>query len=180
MFHEFTHIFDGNKTFFNITDKDKYDKLMSTYSEYHASQIEIMTILGYSSINMDNHKFDLSDKIYYKNELLTVNEYLLRPLADSLVILNKSRVDFIFLSKNEYYIKYCIAERSMLYYLGKYNICQSYGKQSPHYFFHEFDEFQEDVKIIYNSLINKDLDDFLKCINDFMKHYLEYFLMPLK
>lgn len=178
LFHEFTHIFDANVTFEKIYDEDELLKLMSSYSEYHASQIELLSLLKYKVISPIVKKFNLNTKIYEKNEYKTIQDYLLTPLVDALTILDKDRNAYTLLTDNEYNIKYVTAEKNIFYYLGKYRVCDVYADKKPHNFFHEFGVFENDVQNIYCSLKSKDFTNILNNTNNFMMHYLYYFLMP--
>lgn len=67
------------------------------------------------------------------------------------------------------------ALKNIMYYLGKYNLCERFCKTKPHNFFSSFGEFEKDVKKLYNSLKIKDFYEILKNENDFMLHFFEYF-----
>ena len=92
IFHEFTHLNDFNYL------KDKFNKiqlleLMQTYSEYHASQIELLSQL-YNSLIGIQKRVNRNQKIWYKNEQQSINEHLIYPLADGLTILDTSYKNF--------------------------------------------------------------------------------------
>ena len=175
LFHEFTHVFDANITFININNHEKLTSLMSSYSEYHASQIELLSSLGYKVIRPIFNKFNINTRIYSENELLDIENYLLIPLSSAIVILEKQPDAYINLSRDEYNKKYITAMKNIYYYLGKYKICELYGNRKPHNFFHEFLTFQDDVKTIYQSLQEKNYDQIIKDEHNFMRHYLHYF-----
>lgn len=50
LFHEFTHIYDTNITFKEIINNENLISAINAYTEYHASQIEILSNIGYNSI----------------------------------------------------------------------------------------------------------------------------------
>ena len=151
---------------------------MSSFSEYHASQIEILTILGYENINKVNEKFHLNKTVYYKDSFMDIENYLIRPLADALTGLNKPRLFYIISNKRQYIEKYTLTERSIMYYLGKYNIAQRYAMEEPHNFFDKFLAFQNDINDLYMNLQNRNFDRIIIAKDNFMKHYLEYFVIP--
>lgn len=177
LFHEFTHVFDGVQTFetIRLSDVDKFNKIMATYSEYHASQIEILCNIGYKKAKPITKKFKMSDKVYFKDEFVDIENYIIYPLADASVILDKNKHAYFNLNDNEYNIKYVMAQKSIMYYLGKYNICEKYANKKPHDFFHKFSEFEQDVLLMYKSLKSKDIDQILGTVDDFMLHFMHYF-----
>lgn len=175
LFHEFTHILDANITFKKIYDDNERSKLMLSYSEYHAAQIELISYLGYSNIESMNRKFDINTKIYFQKELLDIENYLIYPLADATAILNKDRFAYALLNSSEYNKKYIKMKVNLMYYLGKYCVCENYANRKPHNFFHEFGFFQEDVKHIYDSLKSENYVEIIKNINAFELQYLTYF-----
>ena len=177
LFHEFTHIFDLSNTLKNYNATEQ-NSLMSTYSEYHASQIELLCNLGYTSIPIYK-KFYMSDKVVYQNEIESVEETLTRPLSDALAVLNKNQDAFISLPDKDYNIKYVKTKKNIMYYLGKYNVCQKYATTKPFNFFDNFGEFKQDILNYYILLNNKDFKNIIKCDNVFRNNYFNYFKFSL-
>ncbi len=70
LYHELTHIYDMSKR--KIGEKD-YGFYLSGYLEYHASQVELMVLMGANKIN-DSLSFSMSDSANYLN--WTVLKYL--------------------------------------------------------------------------------------------------------
>lgn len=177
LFHEFTHVLDGVQTFkkIRLSDIEKFNKIMATYSEYHASQIEILCNIGYKKVKPISKRFNISDKVYFKDDLVDIENYIIYPLANASVILNKDKYAYFDLKDIEYNIKYLMAEKSIMYYLGKYSVCEKYANKKPHDFFHEFSEFEQDVLLMYKSLKSKDIDRILGTVDDFMLHFMKYF-----
>lgn len=175
LFHEFTHIYDAN-SIFKDEDDTKFNSLMSSYSEFHASQIEILCNIGYNRVYNINQKFKMSTILSYKDELMDVDHYLLHPLADATAVLEHGRYDFLQLSNNEFIKKFVLVQNNIMYYLGKYNICEKFGNSKPHNFFKEFRNFELDVLNIYESLKTKKYYDIIKKVKSFMIHYLEYYV----
>ena len=60
LFHEFTHVYD----YVRLKDKENFKDILGTWSEYHASQIELLANLGYANIESET-KFNLFDDTYY-------------------------------------------------------------------------------------------------------------------
>lgn len=78
LYHEFTHICDWAVTLKNM-DITQATKLMSTYSEFHASQIELLCNLGYNRAFNIFEKFDICSKLQEENKIVDVNHYLVTP-----------------------------------------------------------------------------------------------------
>ena len=175
LFHEFTHIYDAN-IIFKDEDDETFSSLISSYSEFHASQVEILCNIGYNRAYNINHKFRMSTKLYYKDEIMDVDHYLLPPLADATAVLEHDRYDFIMLPNNEFVEKYVLVQNNIMYYLGKYNVCEKFGDSNPHNFFKEFNVFEADVLKMYDSLKNKKYADIINDVNNFMLHYLQYYV----
>ena len=175
LFHEFTHIYDNLKLCKNVKDIYKHIEIMSTYSEFHASQVEILTNLELPCVLPNVYKINMTDKLYYKHEYLNVEQYLLYPLADSTVILQKKPKSFKDLSSEEYNITYVKSKKSLMYYLGKYSICDLFAKPKPHNFFNEFGVFKLDALIFYKYLLLKDIDKILEQESKFRSHFFSYF-----
>lgn len=75
LFHEFTHILDDEK--FANMDSSRYIANHG-YTEYHASQIELVQILGAEDI-YQNITFSIYDKLSLKNDDRTIIEYVEEP-----------------------------------------------------------------------------------------------------
>lgn len=178
LYHEFTHIYDANIIFNEILDIEKFDKLMSSYSEFHASQVELLSCFNYDSIDNINPKFDINSMIYEKNELMDINDYLLHCFVTPCMILEKERTDYMQLNKHEYNVKYVLAQKTLMYYLGKYSVCDMYSKGHPYYLFDKLKQFEIDAKILYISLKRKMFDEVLTNVENFMNHFLLYFFIP--
>ena len=174
LFHEFTHIYDANITFKEIIDNENLISAINAYTEYHASQIEILSNIGYNSIFKKN-KFNINAKIYYKNEMMDIEHYLVYPLSDATLILNKERYAYINLSNDEYNLKYVRAAKNIWYYLGKYNICEIYANRQPCNMFFEFGIFENDIKKIYIALKAMNFEQIQKEIKNYTTHYMTYF-----
>lgn len=144
LFHEFTHILDANL----IPQSFSYEEfraIMATYSEFHASQIELAYNIGFRNIH-SFHKINLSKTyVIYEDKKVKIETDYLHPLADALVIIEKDFNSYYDLSAYDYFLNYCIFEAKTMYYLGKKNFCsrfslgktadltdKSYGEFSPY------------------------------------------------
>lgn len=125
-----------------------------------------------------DEKFSLDKEVYYKDSFMDIENYLIRPLADILTGLEKPRVFYITSTKKIYMTKYILTERSIMYYLGKYDIAQKYATEKPHNFFDKFSVFQNDILCLYENLRNRDFNNVIISKDNFMEHYLNYFLIP--
>ena len=90
LFHEFTHIYDF--TLLKDTYPDTIGDVMCSYSEIHASMIEMKILLGitYRSV------YDLSSnskKIPYKNEWITVKDFITQKSTNAWQSINNFNPD---------------------------------------------------------------------------------------
>ncbi len=126
IFHELTHIYDGRIAFPGKKDQE-LAPILALYSEYHASQIEIMCNLGFKSIN-DFLKIDINNtNIAHKDQIIHLSTGLLSPLIGAYSIVNHSREEYYYYTKQDYYNVYHDFESRTMYYIGKISICQKYG-----------------------------------------------------
>lgn len=88
MFHEFTHMLDSELYVNN--DKVRYMGL-SGFSEYHASQIELMSMLGVQSIN-DTPSFSVNQIIHTLSGDKSVKQYISEKQQHAIELF--SRADF--------------------------------------------------------------------------------------
>ena len=174
LYHEFTHIYDYYITFSSL-NKEIRDKMMSIYSEYHASQIEILANIGYERAYNIFKKFSVNTKLVLEDEIVNVDKYLLFPLSSSLAIIDNDPMAFYELDNQEYSKNYVKARNNAIYYLGKFSVCEKFAKTKPYVAFHNFLEFESDIRTLYLYLKQKDYNNIIKAENDFMMHYFAYF-----
>lgn len=160
-FHEFTHVLDASQLL-NKYDEENINAILSTYSEYHASQIELAYNIGFRNIH-SFHKINL-DKTYVEDEFGKTkikNDYL-KPLADATIIIDKDSSVYYNLSAEEYYKKYKAFETNTMYYLGKQNFCSKFSlKPVPSITKSSYGIFYPYVKNIEILIKNKDIDNLL-------------------
>ena len=181
LYHEFTHIYDIHVGFKNIKDKDVFTLLTSTYSEYHASQIELLSQIDCDSMSNAIDKFDLTSNVIYKDEYLDLNQYIIIPLADFTSVLNNNRKEYKNLSEYEFDKQYVNVEKNIMYYLGKYDTCKSVSSRT---IFNLLKKncpiFVDDIERIHIILKNKEpiynkIDELKNSVSNFQNHYYSYF-----
>ena len=87
LFHELTHIYDDDI----LINKDPYKyKSFHGYSEYHASQIQFLRILGTKSI-IKCPSFSMNDIINTKLGTCSIQKYIETQISTAVDILHQSR-----------------------------------------------------------------------------------------
>ena len=123
LFHEFTHIIDY-LVFSQQYSEQVLISIMSTYSEYHASQIELMSNIGYKNIRslkrIDIKKTLISNGKDYHN----VESDYLGHFAESLVVIRKPKDSYMELDILEYFTKFRVFSVKAMYYMGKRDLCE--------------------------------------------------------
>lgn len=121
LWHEFTHFYD----YCELENKLVADDLltyMTSHSEYHAAQNELMCQIKYSLINC--RKVTL----YYKNEEYTLKDYMISTLSNLTAIANADRNKYQDYTE-EQLLRECIsAQKFLFYYLGKLKIAQEFSQ----------------------------------------------------
>lgn len=118
VFHEFTHILDTEM--YANRDSCRY-MYLSGYTEYHASQVELMFLLGAESIHSTKVAFSLNSEIETFPSKKSIEEYLC--VEHQLVVDMMSRADF------PVNIETLKATLGVLYnYFGLRSICKMYVK----------------------------------------------------
>lgn len=121
VFHELTHICDTEKY---VKNKET-NVAIKGYTEYHASQIEMIRALGWKSIN-DEVPFSLTKNINLFLDNCSLYEYVLVPklTAEKLI----ARNDF---PKNQETLMTVLA--LIFNYLGRLSICKMYSTDYEEY-----------------------------------------------
>lgn len=121
LWHEFIHFYD----YCELKNKLNSDDLltyMTSDSEYHAAQNELMCQIKYSLINC--RKVTL----YYKNEEYTLKDYMISTLSNLTAIANADRNKYQDYTE-EQLLRECIsAQKFLFYYLGKLKIAQEFSQ----------------------------------------------------
>lgn len=160
-FHEFTHIYDANIKFKNLNDDD-FNTVMDTYSEYHASQIEMGV-----SLNMKNKndiatlssKIKSKTNIFYRNNFEDIESYILIPLADIISVLTQERGSCIDMSDDEFAKQFVKMKKSIFYYYGKYDLYIKYSsKNMPDLLNKNCPQFMDKISEIHNAVKNKNIE----------------------
>lgn len=146
LFHEFTHIVDC-LMIKRITDEKTLLVILATYSEFHASQVELYDLLGIKNVTKFD-KIDLENKlISEEREWIPASQAYLGALASSSVIIDKETMYYYDYDMLDYFKKYFMFEARAMYTLGKYEVCKkvstekipniiekTYGKFFPYIF----------------------------------------------
>lgn len=172
LFHEFTHIIDANQ----IPAKFSYDEfraIMATYSEYHASQIELACNVGFRNIH-SFHKINLSKTfVTYEDRKIKIETDYLHPMADSLVIIEKDSVAYFKLSDYEYYLNYSVFEAKTMYYLGKKNFCAKYSiTKTADITDKSYGIFAPNIRKIEKLILEKDFSNLYQARKSLWNQYL--------
>ena len=117
LFHEFTHMLDTEKYVAN--DKSRYVGITG-FSEYHASQIELLQLLGANSSKCPI-SFTMDDEVTPLGSRMSVRHYLQnkRDIAESMFAERQKTKD----------INIVVAMIGVLYnYLGLRSICKMYAE----------------------------------------------------
>lgn len=149
IFHELTHIYDYE----NYTNDDiKKHLVYHAYTEYHASQVQLMKLLGARDIR-HTIEFSIKDEIDTFSGCMTVKEYVELASAETAEIINEDNFssDIRVLSA---------ALGRMFNYYGRRSICEMYAV--------DYEDFKMDDNIV---LLLK--DEKMRYFNDFMKGWFE-------
>ena len=93
---------------------------MTSHSEYHAAQNELMCQIKYSLINKKKVV------LYYKNEEYTIQDYMILALSNLTAIVDVNRDKYQNYTE-EQLLRECIsAQKFLFYYLGKLKIAQGF------------------------------------------------------
>lgn len=161
LFHEFTHILDGI-TMLSAFDKNNLNTILATYSEYHASQIELGCKIGFKNVR-SCYKINLSKTfIYSENQKINVETDYLHPASDALAIIDKPNDAYYSLNNYDYYLNYKNFEVKTMYYLGKKNLCKKYSlNKFPDLTLNWYGEFYPCIQKIEQCILDKDFDELI-------------------
>lgn len=182
-FHEFTHIYDANIRFKNLNEKD-FNTVIDSYSEYHASQIEMGSLIGMKNKNdvlTIASKLEIKSKVFYKNELEDIESYIITPLADITSIICQDRDAYIDLSDFEFAKQYVKLEKNIFYYYGKYDLYTKYAnKNMPDLLQKNCQNFSDIISKIHNAVKTKNIEPSIYNIRNLLKNFQDnvytYFL----
>ncbi|MDO4798213.1 MAG: hypothetical protein Q4A01_09375 [Coriobacteriales bacterium] len=116
IFHEFTHALDISR--YGAGNRDKYNQLRG-YLEYHASQVELMKMLGASTFHQ-TIEFSLLDKVCDTNGEVTVLEFIEQGMNATSELMSKP--DF---KQNLNLVFHAVG--TLYNYLGRISICRMYA-----------------------------------------------------
>lgn len=153
IFHEFTHIYDANIQFANMSSNSLAD-IMNTYSEFHASQVEMLVALGYKKFPTQRVKFNDSTKLFSMNEYKVPYEYVLDELNYCLI--EYPEIDeYSSLTDTEFLQRFYKSLKHMMYFLGKYYIYQNLHENARNINFKIFGDFADAISTAYKILCSK-------------------------
>lgn len=158
LFHEFTHIFDANTKCKHMSS-EAMESILSTYSEHHASQIELFCNVGFTNLG-EIRQIDIDKTfIYEEYEKISVRNSYLHPFGAAVNVIDKKRFEYFFLSPSQYYSKYSFFESNAMYYMGKRDATYVlHQKFIPNIDYSKFGEFAPFLQIIRTDIINKDFN----------------------
>jgi len=176
LFHEFTHILDALILFKNYSKKEKIT-LLSTFSEYNASQNEMICGLGFENKHSIT-KISLENTLIPdQNDKITAELEYLRPMADATVIIDKDKDAYYNLSIVDYYQKYNIFEAKTMYYLGKKNVCMALSsKRLADITDQSYGIFSQQIRKIEKCLITRDFASLIMARQELWEMYTKYFI----
>ncbi|WP_029200372.1 hypothetical protein [Oribacterium sp. NK2B42] len=82
LYHELTHIYDMD---IHKTGEKNHDFCLNGFMEYHASQIELLIMMGAKAIE-DSISFSMNDSVYGLN--WSVQQYMGNKLQTSIILIN--------------------------------------------------------------------------------------------
>lgn len=176
LYHEFTHILDGITLSKDFEFEDLIH-IMSTYSEYHASQIELAYNIGFKNIH-SFRKINL-DKTFVnsENEKISVIDDYIQPMADALVIIDKPFNAYDELNAVEYYQNYSWFETKSMYYLGKENLCSKISFSTlPNVTDIQYGKFAPYIRNIEQCIQKKNYQGLIKARKELREFYTSYFI----
>lgn len=176
LFHEFTHILDYINFSSKYNEKDLLS-IMTTYSEYHASQIEIAYNVGLKNI-YNIRKFNL-DKTFitYENRQIKIEEDYVIPIANVLKIIDKPFDTYNELSAVNYFKNYKIFETKTMYYLAKRNFCEKISlSKIPNLTDKFYNSFAPYIRKLEEYIESKDFDNLIIARKGLWHYYTTHFI----
>ena len=180
LFHEFTHLYD-HIVLEDVFDNDELAS-MTDYTEYHASQIEMLSQL-YTDIKDIKVKKKASSTIWYANNNVDINHYLIYPLVDMATITQQDINVMSNLNSNKFAKRFVRAKTCAVYYFAKLDVCSKYidgtiiDLFTPEYPF--FEDFNELHNILNNNTLGLKQKAYRLKVwngyfrNKFIKHYIK-------
>lgn len=182
LFHEFTHLYDFLQ-YTELFSKEDTRLLMCYCSEYNASKIEFLCQL-YANLDNIKVKKKMTDTVWYKQSNEQINNYIINPLADLLVIIENDYNDMQKISNHEFAKRFVCSERFAVYYFGKLDACRQYIEGTILDMFKSTYPFYDNFNDLHNILNNESTSigekvPKLKEWNEIYKNkYYKYFYSP--
>lgn len=178
LFHEFTHILDYIVLHERFST-DQLNSILATYSEYHASQIELLRNIGVGNIKdiKTIDKLDVDETyVWCKESKISLTEDYLSPLADSSVVIGRSRYYYYTTKAVEYFSKYKEFEAKTMYYLGKQSVCFMLSQKIIADITDKtYGEFSSCIRKIEKCIKNKEFDVLKEVRNELWNKYTSTF-----
>ena len=176
LFHEFTHILDANIFFSKYRNNRIFQNVMSTFSEYHAAQIEVSRGVGLKSWKIER-KEDLENlNLMHRDKKMRIEERYLQSLADALVVIDCSCDSYYELSAVEYFFKYSCFEVNTMNYLGIYHFCTRISnKKIPSLIDTVYTDFAPYIRQIETDILEGEFEKLVISRNNLWKYYKSHF-----
>lgn len=181
-FHEFTHIYDANFKFKDLNEED-FITVMNTYSEYHASQIEMgiqFDMKNKNDIFRLHSKIKQKNFLFYKDKIKDIKSYILVPYQEIVITLNQTKKNFSKLSNDELASLYKIIEKNIFYYYGKYDFYCKYSElKMEDMLLKSCSQFKNEISHMHNLVKSKNVTDNTNeiklAIKKFKIEFIKYF-----
>ncbi len=163
LYHEFIHLSDALE--FGNKDFNEFKYIMTTYSEYHAAKIEMMKLIGLSSID-EKHDIDLKGNIIYHSARISIADFIEQNF-------NKCNNFFRIRDNNPIPENFVKDMRFTLYLLGYISITNV----TINKYKYKIKIFPEDIKGIifklFEVLNTKNLEKCIEYYNEIKDYYLD-------
>ena len=139
LLHEFTHISD----FLKFRKYEQLSIIMSTYSEFHATQMEFMKLCGIHRITTKCKK-PLNTIICFQDKKITIKEYIDFLVAEVLEILNE---DISTLDENMQAANAVALVKHLMFFFGAVSFYYDSQRELLVQYFSLFDKFGDYTSI---------------------------------
>lgn len=172
LLHEFTHISD----FLKFRKHEQVSIIMSTYSEFHATQMEFMKLCGIHRITTKCKK-PLNTIICFQDKKITIKEYIDFLFAEVLAILDE---DISTLDDNMQAANAVALIKHLMYFFGAVSFYYNSQRDMIYQYFSFFDKYGEYtnmfIKLYGNVAMNKsfkyDEEGYTNLVNEITFKYL--------
>lgn len=145
LYHEFTHIVDELSYFDDKKDKDKWERYLFPYTEFHASQVEMIKCLDLFADPLK--EININTKIHYVNKIISLEEFLLIEEEEF-----KAHCEKLNELKSKEYL--CKIIFSIAYSIGRCSLLRNYDINANLPIERYYSFLEEDMEQLYNILLN--------------------------